>query len=390
MAEREKDITLNTPACCVIIPTYNNELTLEKVIRGVMQFTSSVIVVNDGSTDNTRKILRDFPEITCLHYIRNQGKGFALRKGFREAVRLGFTHAITIDSDGQHLPVDLPKFFEQLEESPEALVIGARNMDQEGIPGGSSFGNKFSNFWTWVETGYRLPDTQSGFRLYPLEKIAGMRFWTRRFEFEVEVIVRAAWKGVPLKSVPVSVVYPPGRERVSHFRPFIDFTRISILNTCLVILAFLIFRPWMLVRNFSKQGFRELFRKHMLSPDESNFKKASSIALGVFMGIAPVWGWQMAIALALAIMLKLNKAITLIASNISIPPMIPFILFGSYMTGGLVMGNHRDINFDSGITLEFVKDNLLQYVVGALVFGLAMALLAGLLTWFILSIFRKR
>jgi uncharacterized protein (DUF2062 family) len=108
------------------------------------------------------------------------------------------------------------------------------------------------------------------------------------------------------------------------------------------------------------------------------------------MGIAPVWGWQMAIALALAMLLRLNKAITLVASNISIPPMIPFILAASYLTGGLVLHNRLDLGFDTGITFEFVKNNLLQYVVGALVFGAFMGIFAGLATWLVLTVFRRK
>lgn len=390
MADHKEFPMDKMPGCCVIIPTYNNERTLEKVIRGVLEFTDRIIIVNDGSTDNTRNVIRAFPGLTSLHYERNQGKGFAIRQGFREAVRQGYAYAITIDSDGQHLPEDLPSFFEKLQTTPGSLIIGARNMEQAGIPGGSTFGNKFSNFWTWVETGYRLPDTQSGYRLYPLENISKMYFFTSRFEFEIEVLVRSAWKGIPLVSVPVSVIYPAGKERVSHFRPFIDFTRISILNTCLVILAAMFFRPWMIIREMMKDGFREMLRTQLFNPDESNFKKSASMAIGIFMGIMPIWGWQMAVALALAILLKLNKAITLIASNISIPPLIPLILFGSYLTGGLVLGRHRDLSYDTGVTFEFVKNNLLQYLVGSLVFGLAMGALAGLTTWLILAIFRRK
>lgn len=360
------------------------------VILGVLEYTDRIIIVNDGSTDGTRRIIQNFPALTSLHYERNQGKGFAIRKGFREAVRQGYAYAITIDSDGQHLPEDLPSFFEKLETTPGTLIIGARNMEQAGIPGGSTFGNKFSNFWTWVETGYRLPDTQSGYRLYPLEKLSTMYFFTTRFEFEIEVLVRAAWKGIPLDSIPVSVIYPAGKERVSHFRPFIDFTRISILNTCLVILAAMFFRPWMIIREMMKGGFRQMVRTQLFNPDESNFKKSASMALGIFMGIMPIWGWQMAIALGLAVVFKLNKAITLIASNISIPPLIPLILFGSYLTGGLVLGRHREMSTASGITMEFVKNNLLQYFVGSIVFGLIMGALAGLTTWLVLTIFRRK
>lgn len=379
-----------TLGCCVIIPTYNNGLTLEAVIRGVLAFTDQVIVVNDGSTDSTRRILLNYPGLFTLHLDNNEGKGFAIRQGFREALTLGYTYAITIDSDGQHLPEDLPKFIEKLENEPGSLIIGSRNLEQAGIPGGTTFGNRFSNFWTWVETGYKLPDTQSGYRLYPLQRLAKTRFLTNRFEFEIEVLVRSAWKGIPISSVPVSVIYLPKKERVSHFRPFTDFARISLMNTCLVILAFVFFRPWMIIRKMNQDGFRELIRKHLLGPDESNFKKSASLALGIFMGIAPVWGWQMAIALALAILFRLNKAITLVASNVSIPPLIPFILIASYMTGGLVLNRHEALNLNSGITLEFVKKNFWQYIVGSMVFGATVSILAGLITWLLLHIFRRK
>ena len=390
MPDKIRYQNFKTQGCCVIIPTYNNERTLERIIRETLEFTDQVIVVNDGSTDETLLILEKFPDLTILHYKKNKGKGFAIRQGFTEAINQGYSYAITIDSDGQHLTEDLPKFIEKIKEEPESLIIGARDLEQAGIPGGTSFGNRFSNFWIRVETGYKLPDTQSGYRLYPLKRLEKTRFLTSRFEFEIEVLVRSAWKGIPLTSVPVSVIYPPKKERVSHFRPFIDFTRISLLNTCLVILALLLFRPLMIVRKMSRDGIKVLFRKHFFSPEESNYTKSASIALGVFMGIMPVWGWQMAIALTLAMMLKLNKAITLVASNISIPPLIPFIMFASYLTGGLVLNNHRELDLDSGITFEFVKKNFFQYIVGALVFGAAMGILSGLVSWLVLSIFRRK
>jgi glycosyltransferase involved in cell wall biosynthesis len=390
MSNSEQYDLLDKHECCVIIPTYNNERTLENVIRGVLELTDNIIVVNDGSSDQTRNILGNFNHLKIIHLDKNRGKGYALRQGFAAALLMGYEYAITIDSDGQHSPEDLPKFIDKLEEEPGTLIIGARNLKQESVPGGTSFGNRFSNFWTWLETGYKLPDTQSGYRLYPIKRLESLKFYTRRFEFEIEVLVRSVWKGIPIKTVPVSVIYPGKAARVSHFRPFTDFARISLLNSVLVILALLIYRPRMIYREMSKMGYKVLIRKYLISPEESNFKKSTSIAVGVFMGIAPVWGWQMAIALALAMLLKLNKAITLIASNISIPPAIPFILAASYLTGGLVLHNKLDISLDAGITFEFVKNNLLQYIVGALVFGAAMGLLAGLVTWLILSIFRKR
>jgi glycosyltransferase involved in cell wall biosynthesis len=238
---------------CVVVPTYNNAGTLECVLEALLNFTDDIIVINDGSTDRTADILKRFPQINSVGYNRNQGKGFALRTGFRHAVSLGFEYAITIDSDGQHYPDDLPKFLDQLDENPKAIIIGARNMDQSHIPGKSTFGNKFSSFWFWVNTGIRRNDTQSGYRLYPIKEMSGISFLTKKFEFEIEVLVRSAWKGIEVIEVPVKVYYPDKDKRVSHFRPFKDFTRISLLNTVLVSIAFLYIKPRDFFRSIKKK-----------------------------------------------------------------------------------------------------------------------------------------
>lgn len=238
---------------CVIVPTYNNELTLEKVLHGVMAYTKKIIVVNDGSTDNTPEILKSFPTITQVTYQTNKGKGYALRQGFAKAVELGYEYAITIDSDGQHYPEDLGLFLEKLNETPQALIIGSRNMEQSSVPGKSSFGNKFSNFWFWVETGLKMNDTQSGYRLYPVRLLKDISFVTRKFEFEIEVLVRAAWNGITVTEVPVRVYYPEKGKRISHFRPFQDFSRISVLNTFLVTIAFLYIKPRDFIRSIKKK-----------------------------------------------------------------------------------------------------------------------------------------
>lgn len=377
--------------CCVIIPTYNNEKTLAAVINGVLDYTNQVIVVNDGSTDSTSHILSAFTNVDIVSYTKNKGKGFALRKGLRFAWEKGYKYAITIDSDGQHYVTDLPKFLEKLDESPNAIIIGSRNMDQSSVPGKSSFGHKFSNFWFRFETGINAPDTQSGFRLYPLEPLHKMTFFTRKYEFEIEVIVRAAWKGVEVTSVPIQVYYAPKETRVSHFRPFRDFTRVSILNTILVFYALLIVKPFKFVRSLNKKNIKEFYQKQILQSEEPNSKIAFAIMLGLFMGVAPVWGYQMLIAFGLAHLLKLNKVLVIVASNISIPPMIPIILFASFKTGGLfIEANKLTLHYSSGINFEMIKDNLLQYLIGSLAFGVILAITMGLISYILLSLFRKK
>ena len=115
---------------------------------------TALLWVNDGSTDSTEEILKEFTGITVVNYTPNKGKGIALQTGFKKAHELGYKHAITLDSDGQHYAKDVEPFLDVLQEKDNCLLIGARNMDQENVPGKSSFGNKFSNFWFWVNTGF--------------------------------------------------------------------------------------------------------------------------------------------------------------------------------------------------------------------------------------------
>lgn len=250
--------------CCVIIPTYNNAQKLEQVILDCKEYTtitlgrdrnlSHLMVVNDGSTDDTKGILEKYPSIMQLSYSLNEGKGIAMRRGFEHAIEQGYDYAITLDSDGQHYAKDIPTFVDALMENDNAIVIGSRNMGGENVPTKSSFGNKFSSFWLWVETGIKLEDTQSGYRLYPIAAIKDFSFVTGRYEFEVEVLARAAWEGMDLFCVPIDVYYPPAEERITHFRPFRDFFRISVLNTFLCTLAFFWFRPRMFLRSLKKKA----------------------------------------------------------------------------------------------------------------------------------------
>ncbi|WP_085537174.1 DUF2062 domain-containing protein [Massilibacteroides vaginae] len=381
-------MTIAEQEIIVIIPTYNNAGTLGQVIRDVLSYALPVLVVNDGSTDNTSEILKEFPQIQAIEYAKNKGKGHALRTGLSSATKQGYRYAITIDSDGQHFASDIPVFLREIERTPDSLLIGSRNLDSENMPGKNSFANRFSNFWFRLETGVKLADTQSGFRLYPLKKIQNIRTLTTKYEYELELIVRAAWKGITVRNIPVNVYYPPREERVSHFRPFRDFTRISLLNTVLVLLAFLWYWPLTCFRSITKENVRNFISTNITNSGESNIRISSAVGFGVFMGIVPIWGYQMIAAGVLAHLMKLNKVITLVASNISLPPMIPFLLFGSYAMGGWVLGYPITLSFHE-VTFETLKDSLIQYLVGSMVFATLCGLLAGLICFCVLSVTRK-
>lgn len=383
--------TMQQLKCCVLIPTYNNAGTLVRVLNGVLAMTKNIVVINDGATDSTESILKTYSEIHRVHFPKNKGKGNALKRGFQEALKLDYDFAITIDSDGQHFPEDIPVFLEALqkEETKNVLYIGSRNMKQHDVPGSSSFGNKFSNFWFWFETGTWLTDTQCGYRLYPLREIEKLNLYTPKFEFEIEVIVKAAWNGTLVKNIPVKISYDEA-ERVSHFRKGPDFARISVLNTVFVFVTLFYIKPRDFFRKIKKKGIAKFLSEDILGSKDSPRKKAFSIALGFFIGLSPFWGLHTLLVFGLAFLFKLNKPIAFAFSNISLPPFIPFILYFSVQTGVWITGEE---NF---FVLENIMDNLVAlkglktYLIGSFALATLVSVLSGLIGYLVLTQMAKR
>lgn len=262
MMNEELKKQLRNRGICVVIPTYNNDTTIKTVVEKSLLYCDDVIVVTDGCTDRTTDIFDTIDGITIVSYQQNRGKGYALKMGFRKALEMGFSYAITLDGDGQHYPEDIPLFLKANQEHPQSLIIGSRQLEGVDRSKGSSFANKFSNFWFYVQTGRALPDTQTGYRLYPLRRLYGLSLLTSRYEAELELLVFASWHGVKIVPIPVQVYYPPRNERVSHFRPGKDFARISVLNTVLCFLAVvygLPLRLWRTLMTFLRTAYSLLF-----------------------------------------------------------------------------------------------------------------------------------
>lgn len=249
---------------CAVIPTYQNAKTLLKVVADVHRVVDTVFVVDDGSNDGTAALLdkatgNERPEKVLTHP-KNCGKGAALKTGLTYARQQGFRYAVTVDADGQHRADDIPALLKAVEEEPDALAIGSRGLQHENMPAKSTFANRFSNFWFALQTLQRLPDTQSGLRIYPLRRLHGLRWMSARYEAELTLLVFSAWAGVKLLPVPVSVYYPPRDQRVTHFRPGRDFTRISVLNTLLCFLMVVYGWPRIFCRQITR-GVKGVFRK---------------------------------------------------------------------------------------------------------------------------------
>jgi glycosyltransferase involved in cell wall biosynthesis len=208
-----------------LIPALDCEATIGAVVRGTLAQLPRVLVVDDGSHDRTADAARA-AGAEVLRLPANRGKGEALRSGLRALRERGVTHALTLDGDGQHLPDDVPALLRASAEAPRALVLGARRAEPGSVTRVRAFGNRFANRWVEIACGARLEDTQSGFRVYPIDETLALGCRAKRFAFETEVVIRAVRAGLPIRSVPVRVWNPPPGERVSHFRGFSDSVRI--------------------------------------------------------------------------------------------------------------------------------------------------------------------
>jgi len=219
----------HSDSVAIVIPVYNHGTRISELVHAVSALGHTLFVVDDGSTDSTPEILAalNIQNFTVIRHPENRGKGAALLSGFQAAEK-EYSWAVSIDADGQHKPEDIDKLLLARQEGQRAIIIGnRRGMEKTHVPWTSKFGRKFSNFWVWVSGGPLVGDSQSGFRLYPLPETLSLDVKSRRFQYEVEVLVKAHGQKIPIVETPVQVVYQRGAERISHFRPWRDFLRNS-------------------------------------------------------------------------------------------------------------------------------------------------------------------
>lgn len=366
----------------VAIPVYNHGKTLPAVVERVLALHPEVLVVDDGSTDGGTAGLVA-PGVRLVRHERNRGKGKAILTAARLAQRLGMTHLVTIDADGQHDPADLPRFFAAIREDPWAIVVGKRDFTQAGIPGASRFGRQFSNFWLRVQTGVSLGDTQSGFRAYPVAVLEALHLYERGFAFEIEVLVKAAWAGITLREIDVAVHYPPPGERVSHFGYFRDNLRLSLLNTRLTLRSMIPF-PHRRLAPQTKTG-EKITALHpvrsvraLLTESARPQELAVAGALGILVGTLPFIGFHTLLVLAAAGYFRLNRLAALGTNQICMPPLVPalcievgyFIRHGAWLTE---------------VSMRTLWDEAFQriweWLLGSLVLGPLLALAVGGTIW---------
>jgi uncharacterized protein (DUF2062 family) len=388
----------------VVAPTFNNAGTLGDVVARVVRLGLRVVVVNDGSTDGSADVLARFsPEhVTVVAHAANRGKAAALRTGFAAAAAAGFTHAVTIDTDGQLDPEEIPALLDAARAAPTALVLGRRDDSAAGYPGRSRVGRRISNLGVRLECGLRVDDSQCGFRVYPLGLMGAITCRAGHYGFETEVITRAAWAGCAVVQVPVHCRYLPAERRVSHFRPWADSLRGVAMHFFLIGRALLPWPPhprWPdarparprepLHRRFwnwinPATAWRQL-KEHQVGRHQT----AAGLAFGVFIANLPAYGFQSLLSLYTAKRLHMHPLPVLIGSHASTPPVGPMLIAAAVGLGHLILHGSLPAMADYDprhLTLAQVLGILHEWLIGGVLIGLA----TGSATFLLANMFLRR
>ena len=381
-----------SPNTLFLIPVYNHARTLRTVAEQGLAAGFPVLVLDDGSTDGSLETISGL-QVDRLRLPVNRGKGAAIRAGAAWAQARGYDAILTLDADGQHDPAEGRRLLDAVAASWPAIVVGARDMETGLAPRSSIFGRDFSNFWVRIECGQSLPDTQSGFRLYPADWVADGRFLTRRYAFEVEVLVRAVWAGLPVLSVPVSVRYPLEGERVSHFDRFWDNLRLTGLHTWLVTRSLL---PWPHRRTFGAAGESgsaaawghplDLLRSLSREPATAG-ELAAAVWVGIFIGALPIIPFGIATIVYVNHRLHLSKLAGVGASNVCCAPFVPFLCIevGHFLRYGRFW-----TAFSRQTLVAESPHRLWEWLLGAMVVGPLLGGLGAVATYVLVRSLRAR
>jgi glycosyltransferase involved in cell wall biosynthesis len=382
-------MALDNSQILMVIPLFNHGRTIRRVVEKARAAGWPVLVVDDGSTDGGAGRIADL-DCQVIRLPRNLGKGAAILAGAAHAHGQGFAAIITVDADGQLDPSEAGKLAAAAFGTWPAIIIGARQMDKDNAPEASLFGRAFSNFWIRLECGRELSDTQSGYRLYPVEELLALVTSCRRYDFEVEILTRAAWAGLPILTVPVSVYYPAADQRESHFHQLKDNFRLTCLHTRLVCRALwpwphkiLHARPRQKIIAERRERWALLhpvrFVKRLCREHSSTLQLASAAWMGIFLGALPLIACHTVVLIYVCHRLHLNKLTAVTASQLCMPPLVPVlcIQIGFFMRHGRFL---LDLNWQTLVVQ--VPQRLWEWLLGSLLLGPLLGLLVGGLLYF--------
>jgi len=382
---------MNTDSVYAVIPVYNNAQTVRDIVERTRRQLPHVLVVDDGSTDIDLSSIFRGTGIELIRHETNQGKGAAIRSALNLlGNRPEIAYMITLDADGQHYPEDIPNFFPLMEANDWSLIVGSRDFSGENIPDSSKFGREFSNFWMKVETGVQVDDCQSGFRAYPVRYISKLKYLSKHYNFEAEVLTRAAWGNLEIHNVPIRVFYPVRTERVSHFKPFRDNFRLTCIHFHLVGLRMLPF-PKQKLRKKPKPSY-SIFRpktllQMLLKENATPGGLGVSAGVGSFLAVLPIPGFHILAILYATERLHLNKIMALTIQNLYMPPVSPVLCIelGYYMRYGRWL---TEISFQT--CAKELHLRLYEWFLGSLLLAPFWMIVSGFATWFIASLLTGR
>ncbi len=386
---QSKTILLEQIWCAV--PVFNNKETVRTVVADCRSMMRNVVVVDDGSTDTDIDELLNGMDVVLLKHDRNLGKGQAILTAARFVEAHGARYLITIDADGQHDPRDIGKFIPLIRESGSELIIGCRNFDTENVPVSSRFGRLFANIWLKVETGRTVDDCQSGFRAYPVTYLNQLRFRGAHYDFEAEVLAKAAWAGLTFTMVPINVFYPRPEERVSSFKPVLDNIRLTGIHAMLVGRRLLPIPFKKLVKDGQDIDLSLLRHpgkvlKMLLQEHATPEGLAMSAAVGLFLGVLPLLFMHTLVILYVSLRLNLNKVVSLNIQHLAMPPFVPALCIevGYYLRHGSWL---TDISFAT--VFEQFSSRLLEWFLGSLIVAPFAAVLAGAIMFVSATLLKK-
>jgi len=373
------------------VPVFNNHATVKDVVTACRSILQNVVVIDDGSEDADLASLLSGLDVVLLKHGKNLGKGEAILTASRYIEGRGGTFMITVDADGQHDPRDMEHFFPLIQESDARLIIGCRDFNTDNVPASSRFGRKFANFWLKAETGCTIDDCQSGFRAYPVRYLNQLRFKGSRYDFEAEVLAKAAWAGLELLMVPISVHYPKPEERVSSFKPFLDNLRLTRIHSMLVGRRLLPLPHKRLVEG-KKRVDLSLLRhpgkalRMLLRENATPEGLALSAAVGVFLAVLPILFAHSLVILYVALRLNLNKVVALNVQHIAMPPFVPALCIevGYYMRHGQWL-----TNLSFATVFAQLSSRLYEWLLGSLVIAPLLAVLIGAIMYISATVIKK-
>lgn len=374
-----------------VIPVYNNAATVADIVERTRAQLPHVLVVDDGSTDLDLEALCRDTGVTVLRHEKNLGKGAAILTALnRLKEKPEIDYMITLDADGQHYPEDIPLFFPLMERNDYSLIVGCRDFSGEHVPDSSKFGREFANFWMKVETGVRVDDCQSGFRAYPVKYVSRLRCLSRHYNYEAEILARAAWANLELHNIPIRSFYPERSRRISHFRPWLDNFRLSCIHFHLVGLRLL---PVPKKKLRPSPGLRySIFRpkellKALLNENSTPLGLAASAGTGSFLAVLPLPGFHILTILYVTERLHLNKIMALAIQNLYMPPVSPVLCIelGYYLRYGRWL---TELTFQSGVKELHLR--LFEWFLGSLLLAPFWMAVSGIATWGIASCLMRR